>query len=81
LAPLDEDKTSDGDVFSKSAAILSDFNDEDSFDTDTDVVVGRYVDDGMVVKAEVETDRDASSMAENFMIIVFVLCLLQLLIV
>ena len=81
MAPLDEDKTSDGDVFSKSAAILSDFNDEDSFDTDTDVVVGRYVDDGMVVKAEVETDRDASSMAENFMIIVFVLCLLQLLIV
>ena len=75
MAPLDDDKTSDGDVFSKSAAILSDFNDEDSFDTDTEVVVVKrcVVDDGMVVNADVETDRDASSMAENFMIIV-VLC-------
>ena len=72
MAPHDEDKTSDGDVFSKSAAILSDFNDEDSFDTDTDVVVERcLVDVGMVVKADVETDRDASSMAENFMIVMF----------
>jgi len=80
LAPLDDDKTSDGDVFSKSAAILSDFNDEDSFDTDTEVVVKRcVVDDGMVVKADVETDRDASSMVENFMIVVFMF--LQLLIV
>ena len=67
-------------MFSKSAAILSDFNADDSFDTDTEVVVGRCVDDGMVVKAEVETDRDASSMAENFMIIVFCcVMLLQLL--
>ena len=77
MAPLDDDKTSDGDVFSKSAAILSDFNDVDSFDTDTDVVVvGRDVDDGMVVNADVETDRDASSMVENFMIVVFCVMLL-----
>ena len=49
--------------------MLSDFNDEDSFDTDN-VDVGRCVDDGMVVKADVETDRDASSMVENFMFVV-----------
>ena len=61
--------------------MLSDFNADDSFDTDTEVVIGRCVDDGMVVKAEVvETDRDASSMVENFMIIVFCcVMLLQLL--
>ena len=53
--------------------MLSDFNAEDSFDTDTDVVVVKrcVVDDGMVVNAEVETERDASSMAENFMIVMF----------
>ena len=81
MAPLDEDKTSDGDVFSKSAAILSDFNADDSFDTDTEVVVKRcVVDDGVVVNADVETDRDASSMVENFMIGYLCVCILLLII-
>jgi len=59
--------------------MLSDFNADDSFDTDTDVV-GRRVDDGMVVNAEVcDVDIVRMSASENFMIVVFMF--LQLLIV
>jgi len=52
--------------------MLSDFNAEDSFDTDTDVV-GRRVDDGgMVVNAVVcDVDTDRMSASENFMMVVF----------